>query len=198
MPIRLERLRGERIAEHQPALADLRIAVFRAFPYLYDGSPDYEARYLEAYARHPGSVVIGAFDGDRLVGAATALPLVHEAASIVDPVRHAGLDPARTIYFGESVLLPDYRGQGTGVAFFAEREAHARTLGGVEHAVFCAVIRPTDHPRRPEGYVPLDAFWRKRGFAPMPGVIGRLTWQDLDEAGETPKPMQFWSKRLAS
>ncbi len=58
------------------------------------------------------------------------------------------------------------------------------------------MVRPPDHPRRPPDYVPLDAFWRKRGFAPVPGMVGSLTWRDLDAAEETAKPMQFWVKAL--
>lgn len=105
MPLRLERLTGTRIGAHQAALAELRITVFRAFPYLYEGSLAYEAHYLALYADTPGSVVIGAFDGDRLVGAATAVPLLHEDDAIVEPVRAHGLDPKRTLYYGRSVLL---------------------------------------------------------------------------------------------
>ena len=58
------------------------------------------------------------------------------------------------------------------------------------------MIRAEDHPRRPSGYVPLDAFWRKRGYEPVDGMVGRITWRDLDEEAESPKPMQFWIKRL--
>ena len=48
--IRLERLIGARLEELLPELARLRIIVFRAFPYLYDGTLDYEQRYLRTYA----------------------------------------------------------------------------------------------------------------------------------------------------
>jgi hypothetical protein len=60
-------------------VARLRIAVFRAFPYLYDGDLDYERRYLEPYRSSPGAIVVGAFDGDRLVGAATGTPMEDHA-----------------------------------------------------------------------------------------------------------------------
>ena len=45
------------------------------------------------------------------------------------------------IYFGESVLLPEYRGQGIGHAFFDAREEHARAEGA-NAACFASVIRP--------------------------------------------------------
>lgn len=196
MPIRIERLTGAALQQALPGLARLRIAVFRAFPYLYDGSQEYEERYLATYARAPGSVVVGAFDGGTMVGAATAIPLRHETEEVKQPFRAAGLDVERIFYFGESVLLPDWRGQGIGVAFFEHREAEAR-LGGFDLACFCAVQRVPDDSRRPAGYVPLDAFWRRRGFEPFPGLTCYMSWTDLGESAETAKSMQFWWKDLS-
>ena len=195
--VRIERLTGERLRDLLPELARLRITVFRAFPYLYDGSLDYEQRYLRTYAEAADSVIVGAFDGETVVGASTGLPLAHEPAALTRPFVAHGFDVARVFYFGESVLLPAYRGHGIGVGFFREREAHVRSLGRFGHVAFCGVVRPPGHPRRPADYVPLDEFWRKRGFAPVDGMAGSISWRDLDEAEETAKPMQFWIKRLA-
>lgn len=179
-----------------PEVARLRIRVFRDFPYLYEGSEDYEAGYLNTYVEAPGAVVVLARAGDKVIGAATGVPLVHEPEYVRAPLSAAGYDPARVFYFGESVLLPEYRGRGIGVRFLAEREAHARALGGFDWLCFCAVVRPPDHPRRPSDYVPLDAFWRKRGFARHPDLQCVFHWQDLDEDAQSAKPMAYWLKRL--
>ena len=56
-------------------LAELRIEVFRDFPYLYEGNREYERRYLDRYAQSDRSVFVLALEFNRLVGAATALPL---------------------------------------------------------------------------------------------------------------------------
>ena len=110
-------------------LARLRITVFRAFPYLYDGDIAYERNYLRTYMHSPGAVIIGAFDGPRMVGAATASPLGDHFAAFARPFAAAGLEPGSIFYFGESVLLPDYRGTGIGVRFILEREHAAREQG---------------------------------------------------------------------
>ncbi|WP_299436894.1 GNAT family N-acetyltransferase [uncultured Rhodospira sp.] len=196
MPITLRPLTGADLEAALPDLARLRISVFRAFPYLYDGDEAYERRYLRTYVETPGGVLIAALDGDRVVGAATGVPLAGEPEDVRAAVAAAGLDVATTFYFGESVLEPAYRGQGIGVRFFEHREAHARALGGFTHAVFCAVERPVDHPRRPPGYQPLDEFWRRRGYAPLPNARCTFSWRDLDDATESPKPMAFWGRRL--
>lgn len=176
-------------------VARLRIAVFRDWPYLYDGSLDYERGYLESYRASAAAVVVGAFDGARLVGAATGTPLEDHAEDFAAPFAQTGLALNQVFYCAESVLLPDYRGQGLGHAFFDAREAHARGLGR-SHSVFCSVIRSPDHPLRPADYRPLDAFWRKRGYAPLPGVVARFKWRDLGEAESTEKPLQFWGREL--
>lgn len=193
--ILIRTLTGEALTASLDALADLRIAVFRAFPYLYDGDKIYERDYLAAYAASPGAIVAGAFDGNRLIGAATAAPMADHAAEFAEPFKARGYDIARIFYFGESVLLPAYRGHGIGHAFFDRREERARELGFAQ-ASFCAVIRPPDHPARPADYSPLDPFWRKRGFAPVDGLVGQFSWKDTGEAAETQHDMQFWVKAL--
>ncbi|NNJ73998.1 MAG: GNAT family N-acetyltransferase, partial [Anderseniella sp.] len=62
--------------------------------------------------------------------------------------------------------------------------------------VFCGVARAGDHPMRPGDYVPLDAFWRKRGFEKLNGMTTAYSWKDVDATEETEKPMQFWIKKL--
>lgn len=196
MSVRVEPLTGASVAAHLGDVARLRIEVFRDYPYLYDGDLDYEERYLAAFAASRDGVIVAAFDGREVVGASTAAPLSAQADGITAPFRERSIDLARYFHFGESVLRRRYRGQGVGVRFFALREAHALTHGAT-HAAFCAVVRPDDHPDRPGDYLALDTFWRKRGYAPAPGLLCRIGWKEIGEAEETEKPMQFWTKRLA-
>jgi GNAT superfamily N-acetyltransferase len=192
--LRIEALRGEALASALPALAGLRIAVFRDWPYLYDGDEVYERDYLRTYADSPGALVVGAFDGERLVGAATAAPMEDHAAELAAPFAARGHRLGDILYCGESVLLPAYRGRGVGHAFFEVREAHGRALGR-RLSCFCAVVRDPADPRRPEGYRPLDGFWRGRGYAPLDGVVARFRWNEIGR-GDLPHPMQFWARPL--
>jgi GNAT superfamily N-acetyltransferase len=169
--------------------------VFRAFPYLYDGDLDYEARYIASFAASPNALVVAAFDGASVVGASTAAPMATQMDEVTTPFRARGEDLSRCFYFGESVLRASYRGQGIGVRFFEEREAHARACGA-SIATFCAVVRAADHPARPKDYVALDEFWRHRGYAPAPGLLCHIAWKEIGEREESPKAMQFWTKRL--
>ncbi|MGR3397241.1 GNAT family N-acetyltransferase [Pseudooceanicola nanhaiensis] len=177
-------------------VARLRITVFRAFPYLYDGDLAYERRYLEAYRAH-SAILVAAFDGARLVGAATGAAMEDHAAEFAAPFAARPEPFSQIFYCAESVLLPDYRGRGLGHAFFDAREAHGRALGR-RYAAFCAVLRPEDHPARPAGYAPLDPFWRKRGYAPLPGVEARFRWKDIGADTDTPHRLQFWMRDLTA
>lgn len=186
---------GDELRAALPDLARLRMAVFREFPYLYAGSLDYEQHYLETYVQAPGAFVALARDGERVVGASTALPLTQETAELRRPFEQSGeFDVSEVLYFGESVLLPEYRGRGLGHAFFDQREGYAQQLG-LPVTAFCAVQRPDDHPARPTPYRDLHAFWRARGYTERLGLHTTLSWQDLGEQAETPKPMRFWVRR---
>ncbi len=176
-------------------LARLRIAVFREWPYLYDGTLAYEERYLAHFVQDPAATLVVARTGEAIVGVSTASPLAGQDEALRLPFEEAGHDVARLSYFGESVLLPGYRGQGIGHAFFDHREAAARA-GGAQAACFCAVIRPADHPLRPESGRDLAPFWRARGYAPIEGMIAQYEWRDIDQPKETAHPMQFWHRML--
>ncbi len=186
---------GASVAPYLPAVAALRIEVFREWPYLYDGTLAYEERYLAGYTG-PEAMVAIAFDGHDVVGASTAMPVTAHADEVAPPLAAAGLDVATVYYFGESVLRADRRGVGLGHRFFDEREAQARRLG-YRHVAFCAVERAADDRRRPAGHVPHDAFWRKRGFVRRPDIVARFAWKDVGDDAETEKPMVFWLRELA-
>ncbi|MFW5641415.1 MAG: GNAT family N-acetyltransferase [Roseicyclus sp.] len=186
---------GPDIAPVVGDLADLRVRVFRDWPYLYDGDAAYERRYLADYAKGDG-IVVAARAGETMVGAATGMPLADHADDFASAFEGSGIDLETVFYCAESVLLPEFRGHGAGHAFFDRREAHAARLGFARVA-FCSVLRPPDHPARPEGYRPLDGFWRGRGYAPLAGAVATFAWRDLGETEESRKQLQVWMKDLS-
>jgi GNAT superfamily N-acetyltransferase len=183
------------VATHMPSLASLRMTVFRAWPYLYDGSLPSEADTLSGFAVSRTAALVIAFDGETPVGASTAVHMTEEDDHITLPFREAGMDLGRICYFGESVLLDAYRGQRIGVRFFEMREAHARSIPGVDTAMFCAVQRPDDHPLKPPGTVPLDAFWTHRGYCKTDFVC-TMKWKQVDTDAKVENILRFWSKSL--
>lgn len=194
--IRIEVTRGAHLTSVIPAIARLRTDVFRDWPYLYDGDPASEERYLATYAESLRAGVVLARAGEEIVGASTCLPLSDETDNVKAPFVAHGWDPARFFYYGKSVLQHEFRGRGIGVAFFTAREAHARAVSDCNFAVFCGVVRSPDHPARPPDYVPLDDFWMRRGFTRRPDLICKMAWKEVGADHELDHDLVFWMKSL--
>lgn len=194
--LRLQNFHGAELAPHLDALGELRIAVFHEYPYLYAGTLEHEREYLGTYVRSSGSLVVLVFDDDRVVGATTCLPMLDEGPEFQAAFVQAGYDLSTICYFGESILLPAYRGRGIGKEFFVRRETHVRKLG-LKLSTFCAVDRPAEHVLRPQGYRPLDDFWRSQGYVKRPELQATFVWQEIGEDAESPKTLTFWTKELA-
>lgn len=196
-PLTITALRGQELLPVLDDVARLRIDVFNDWPYLYQGSLDYERDYLAAYAASADAVCVLARAGGVVVGASTGLPLNEDGPAFRVPFEQAGVDPAAVFYFGESVLLPAWRGRGVGHAFFDAREAHARALGRFATTAFCAVDRSAGDPRRPAGHRDNDAFWHKRGYQRQPGMTLQLRWHEHGR-GDVLHPLTFWTRALES
>jgi GNAT superfamily N-acetyltransferase len=195
MIVEISSMTGEALKHALPSLAELRLKVFRDYPYLYDGTLDYEKRYLRALAAAKDSIIVAAKSQDEMVGCATGSGLDGHHSEFAAPFATAGIDCNTVFYCGESVLLSPYRGLGIGHRFFDEREAHAKERG-YRYSAFCAVMRPDHHPLRPKDYRPLDPFWQKRGYSKIEGMIATFSWKEIGEDDETPHPMQFWMREL--
>ena len=187
---------GQALLDALPEIADLRLEIFREFPYLYDGDAESEAEYLKTYAQAEGGFVALALAGGQMVGAATALPLGQEVPELQQPFRDSPeFNVSDVLYIGEVLLRPGYRGKGAGGQLLRLCEAHAAQLG-LGTAAFAVVVRPEDHPKKPADYQGNGAIWQKRGYTERPDLTGALTWKKVGENQETTKAMRFWVKNL--
>lgn len=186
---------GKAVTPFNTALAELRIQVFREWPYLYEGTLAYEQHYLDKYATCPQSIVAIAKDGQHIVGATTALPLTAADSEFQKPFIGSPYAIKDVFYLGESVLLPEYRGQGTGRQFFEARETHAMHCG-YKYTAFCAVDRADDDPRRPSDYTALDSLWFKRGYIKHPELQATFDWREVGQSLESSHTLSFWIKKL--
>lgn len=185
---------GAEIGNHLSALAQLRIQVFREWPYLYEGQLDYETQYLQTYLQCNNSIAVLCYRGRELIGASTALPLLFAEREMQKPFVDAGLALADYLYYGESLILKGERGAGLGGQFFDLRERHAHTLN-LKRCCFCAVERSDGDPRRPANARSNETLWRRRGYRPS-HLVCHFPWPDIGDIKATEKPMRFWLRDL--
>lgn len=177
-------------------IAKLRCEVFREYPYLYDGDLGYEREYLAHYTESKSAfLVIATYEG-RVIGVSTCLPLMEADQAFQRPFIEANYDLSKIAYFGESVLLPEFRGQGIGHQFFDLRELWSKTHDYNINA-FCSVIRPDAHPAQPKNFRNHDSFWMKRGYQRHNELIAKLDWPEILVSDNTPiitHELVFWLK----
>lgn len=187
------------VLEH---LAELRCEIFREYPYLYDGDLAYERDYLSHYTHSDNAFLVIAKIDNRIIGVSSCIPLVEADPAFQEPFNTAGYDLSKIGYFGESVLLPEFRGHGVGHRFFDLREQWAQKHD-FTITTFCSVIRPDDHPARPLNYRSHDEFWTKRGYHRHDELFAKLDWPEIpdsqippnsDISSETPHSLVFWLK----
>jgi len=189
------------ILPHIRTVADLRIRLFRHYPYLYDGSPDYEERYLRGFAQTNRALLLLAFDGDRPVATATSLPLASGADILegADKLFEAeGYNPHSVYYYSEILVEPAYRGLGIARRFYEHRAQFARHHG-YQTASFAAIVKPESHPQRPPGYFDPAVLWHRLGFTPHPDLRIQYEWPTIEADGSTIErahTLRFWTKSL--
>lgn len=191
----LELCSGPAVLPYLPEIARLRITIFKEFPYLYKGAEDSETKYLQAYAEAPDACMFVVRDGKTIIGAITGIPLSGEPAAFAAPFT-AGPFRLDTIYYlGEVLFLPDYRGQGLGSRLLQEFENHVRALRRYQHLAGATIVRPENHPLRPDDYRPIDGLLIRAGLVKYPELRVTLPWPDLD-GNVTENTMVFWMKEL--
>jgi hypothetical protein len=194
--INIRTFTGSSIKPYLASIARLRIEIFREFPYLWKKESKDETSFLRKYLQTNESIGVLVFDGSVLVGVSTGIPLEFESRDVQKNFVSNKLPVSSYFFFGESLLLKEYRRRGIGHHFFDLREAHAGQLKRFSHICFYAIARKEDDPRKPEDYMPLHDFWRKRGYAPQKDFSMIISWKDIGDEKESQKNMLLWMKKL--
>ena len=189
-------LRGNEILPFIPAIAQLRIDVFREYPYLYEGDLAYEERYLKMYSLSEHAMIVLAKEGDQVIGAITGVPIVESMDEIKELFLEKKLTTAGVYYLGEIVLLKPYRKKKIGFAMYEEFEKTVRKMGSYHQIALCEIDRSSTDPKRPREYTSLDDFWTKQGYVKHPSLITHFSYLEIGNSEETLHPMVFWTKNL--
>lgn len=190
-------LSGPEARQYINEIATIRITLFKEYPYLYNGTLEYEKEYLETYFSCARAAILLIFDGDSVVGFSNSIPLADESDEIKAPFIEHGCNLSDYLYVGEVMLYPPYRGQGLLRQFFQFHETRAHQEG-FSFITFMTVERPDNHPHKPHDYRPLDPIWNYFGYHKRDGFVIRLVWSQIDAQEEACNQLIVWQKNRES
>jgi GNAT superfamily N-acetyltransferase len=185
---------GKNIATYLPNIARLRVEIFEEFPFFQEKNLQEEMQLLKKYVQCPEAIVVIAFDQATIVGASMGIPLSRESEVVQKTIKEVNKNPESFFFFSESFLLKPFRGRGIGHHFFDMREQHVQELKKYDQICFCAIQRPLH--MYPVDHLPLNDFWRNRGFTEHPELSYNLSWKDRGETTPSEKQLTFWIKKL--
>ncbi len=194
--IKIRTLRGAGIKTYIPSIVKVRNEVLKEYPYMRVGHVEEDTQYFRQLCQSKDSIAVLVFDGPKIIGVSTGVPLEEHLTSLQKPFLEKDLKLSDYFYFGVCTLLKPYRGRGIAHHFFDFREEHAKHLKRFNKICLSNVIRPKNHQKKPKDYIPLDSFWKKRGYVERKDLIAQLKWREHDEKTATPKPVVFWVKEI--
>lgn len=190
--IHFETYQGIEITPHNPEIISLVNKVFYEYPYLYRGDSEGYNEALRGYAQSTNSYVVFAWDGDKVVGLATGIPLTDSWDKHAVPLRQKGIDVSKAYYLGELVVLPEYRGQGIGYRMGETIEQFARSHGYTLLALMSIDEALMEAPP-PQGYISSACTFRKLGYTKHPEIYLDSTWINVGGTAPLSHRMVYWT-----
>ena len=182
--------------------SEMRIRLFKEFPYLYQGSMDYEREYMKAYAKDPKSTIAIASCDKNIIGVSTGIPLVSES-SIVDGsaqlITQAGEAPEDYYYYGEILIEPEHRGNKISSKLYSAQNELVKKWG-YKKVCILTVVRQKNHPLKPKEYQSLDSMWTHFNYNRfIPPILVTYDWNTFQCSGEVrmqSNELEMWHKTL--
>lgn len=196
----IEILFDEEIQNYTDYIAHLRMEAFKPFPYLYAGNLEYERTYIRGYQFAKKAMLATANIDGNIVGISTGIPL-NADSEIVSGAKEAfekeNINVEDYYYYGEIIILPEYRGLGLAKKLYEAQDIIVRRWG-YRFTSILTVVREADHPLKPQSYQPTDKLWERLGFC-WKGLEIAYHWPTI-QADRTVKEqkhsLEFWIKNL--
>jgi GNAT superfamily N-acetyltransferase len=155
-------------------IAQLRIDTFKEYPYLYSGTLEGERDFLQTYNEHQHEMVGQATVDGTLAGILTGKPLsIFPEAT--DLFKKEGLNPEEYYYFGEIIILSDFKNKSVDTQLFNNLEQQVKQWGYTKACLMIATDQQ-NHSMRPASYEDYEASLCKRlGYVKTTITIS-LTW----------------------
>ena len=144
----LQVVTGRQFKQHINTVANLRISIFKEYPYLYDGNMASEADYLNSYSVSKNSILIMVKDKEKIVGAVTGIPLFETDEMFLTPFVKHHFSIHSIFYLGEILLLKKYRGKGIGYKMYKMFEDLVRQNKQYEKIAIAEVLRNKNRSKK--------------------------------------------------
>lgn len=187
-------------ANYIETISQLRVNMFREYPYLYVGDVGQDKSYLQGYAEDKQAMIAIAKVDGIFAGASTGIPLNSDSA-IVAKIKcvfeKANINIEDYYYFGEVFVLPEFRGLGITTQLFSAQDALIKSWG-FKHACGLTIVRENNHPLKPTDYKSPDSMWEHLGFRKnkLTAVFKWPTVQADSSIKDADNTVEFWAKKL--
>lgn len=198
--IRFETYRGEEINSHIKEITDLALAVYREYPYLYEGTADEYMPILALNGNSSCGLACLVYDNGELIGVALGMPAAEVRKHYLEPLlRVSSLEEVQTsFYLAEMLLFQEYRSNGLGKQIYLALEQLVKAEGSFNRIYFCNIVESDQNPLRPNEYVSFDDFWpmQQLGFDKCESLTFNAFWQNIGETDVTPHQQVYWTKLI--
>lgn len=191
--LRFECFQGPEIEARMKDIEQIVSKIYREPPYYFSGEAQEEEAYLSSYTKAKDAMVCLAFDQEKIIGIAAALPLSKAQENYRKPLVDRGYDVNTFFYLGEFGLQPAYIGSGLRSEMLDKMEKFARDTGKYQMLSFWEPL--TERPIA-LGSIPQDDFWIKHGFAQHPEINFIEYWRNINDSQKTPHKAVYWIKKL--
>lgn len=183
---------GAAIKPYVHSIVKLRHEVLRDYPYFEELNPHREMDYLRQICACKEAISVLIFNHTTLVGVAFGYPLALESQELRQPFEKQQLEIGSYYFFGDPTLLKSHRNRGIGHHFFDARESFVLQMPQFKHIAFYTPVTPS----HPSDFIPMDDFWRKRGYIHHPEMQVCLSREKIDPTLQAETRLNCWIKDL--
>jgi ribosomal protein S18 acetylase RimI-like enzyme len=191
---------GKETAKYIDIVSEWRIKLFREYPYLYVGDIEYEKKYMQGHATDKQAMIAIAKVDGMLAGFSTGFPLISDSEIVADVkklVSQAGDDIADYYYYGEIMVLPEFRGRGLASMLYTAQDNLIKSWE-FKHVCISTVVQEENHPLKPAGYKSTEGMFEHMGFVKNKLMINYPwpTIQHDQSIKEVNHQLACWTKSL--
>ena len=200
MGITVEIYIGQDSTDYIDTISKLRVDVFKEYPYLYEGELCYEKNYMLGYTTDKQAMIAIARVDGKLAGVSTGIPLISNSEIVVDAKKvflQEKIEIGDYYYYGEVIVLPEYRGRGLTTKLYAAQNELIKSWG-FKHVCILTVVREIDHPLKPVDYKSPEKMWEHLGFF-RNKLITDYHWPTIQadkSVKDIKNTLEFWTKQL--